>query len=642
MKYRADIDGLRAVAVWSVIFFHFQQRYPINGYMGVDVFFVISGYLITSIIQSDINNNNFSFRKFYLRRARRILPALFALLIFTTIVVYFLFLPGELFSYAKSLIATVGFGSNILFFFEEGYFDKSAIYKPLLHTWSLGIEEQFYIIFPVLLVILNKFFRNKVDYIVVFIAIVSLATNILFINYDMHSSAFYLLSARAWELFIGAALALTNMPTISNKKITEMLSILAAIIFMAGLLINVKDNQYPGYYALFPTIACALLIYSGSQNQDALIMRLLRMPVMTFMGKISYSLYLWHWPLLVLLSYYMLDYVPVYIRLLLIILCIAISFLSWKYIETPFRKKTLLKQDGRIFITSLAFMLVFCLVGLLLKTDHGMPQRFSPNISKLADAPILRNYKKVSVDGIDIRPWIIGSSMNPDDASFLLMGDSHSIAITPALEDMARSHNQTGLVIRNTGCFLLKKYIEVLPMKPCIDRVEDSMTLLKHSPNIKTVILAARWEEKANGKWEKRSKKNYSRETFLDYQEQGLVDLINYIHGLGKKVIIFAQVPQVFYKSNNVPSLLARINLYNRELDLRPTLENYMKKQKDIISMFERIKQKTGIDIIWPHKELCKQNFCDLTDGEISYYYDDDHLSVYGAKKIEYMFEPYF
>ena len=271
MHYRPDIDGLRAVAVWLVVLYHFQRRFEINGYMGVDIFFVISGFLITSIIQSGISNNKFSITDFYFRRIRRILPALCAVLSCTVIFSYFLFLPINYLSYAKSLIATVGFSSNIFFLHEAGYFDRDAVFKPLLHTWSLGVEEQFYIIFPVLLILFNQHFKKKVGLLILLLALISLSLNILFIYKGFQATAFYMLPMRAWELSIGSLLVLLKWPQLKKLWHIEILSCAAVIILFTGVLLPINLQDFPGVYALFPTIGTAILIYCGSVSQNTFL-----------------------------------------------------------------------------------------------------------------------------------------------------------------------------------------------------------------------------------------------------------------------------------------------------------------------------------------------------------------------------------
>ena len=262
MKYRADIDGLRAIAVLSVIFFHTGIPGFSGGFVGVDVFFVISGYLITSIILKDIQSGQFSIARFYERRIRRIFPALFPVISFTLVVATFLFDPISFESFGKSITATTIFGSNILFWRESGYFDASAITKPLLHTWSLAVEEQFYIFFPLLLIAINRFSKNRYFQWILGICVFSLLTSIYGV-YTHQVATFYLVPTRAWELLFGSLLSLGVIPELKSNVHRNIVSIigLGLIIFSVGF--YNESTLFPGISAMAPVMGSSFIIYSG-------------------------------------------------------------------------------------------------------------------------------------------------------------------------------------------------------------------------------------------------------------------------------------------------------------------------------------------------------------------------------------------
>lgn len=473
MIYRPDIDGLRAISVWLVILFHYQSSLPINGYVGVDIFFVISGYLITKIIQKEINENNFSISAFYIRRIRRILPALFVVLLTTFLMAYVLFLPKDFYSYALSLLSSLGFGANIFFWYESGYFDKSAIYKPLLHIWSLGVEEQFYIIFPLLLLWVNIKYKNHVFYILSGIVLLSFSINILNIEYEKSASAFYLLPSRAWELSIGSILAIIKIPNTNHRFWPELLSWIGGVSLVVGVIYPFEQQNFPGYFALFPTIGAALLIFSGSISNKLSLVRTLSLPPMIFMGKISYSLYLWHWPIYVYASYYMLDYVPVSIRIILLFLCVLLAVISWKYIEMPVRKKKVLPSNKILYISAVASFLILSICALIVMFTNGATYRFDKSINNIDDAPMMKDYNRTKVGNIEI--GMLGLEKDINQSDFMVIGDSHAIAIAPALHELALKYNKTGLLVTVSGCFLSKKYLNETPtLNSCIAHVETA------------------------------------------------------------------------------------------------------------------------------------------------------------------------
>jgi peptidoglycan/LPS O-acetylase OafA/YrhL len=302
MKYRSDIDGLRAVAVIPVILYHTDIEYFSGGYVGVDVFFVISGYLITKLLTDDLSRGHLSIRKFYERRIRRIFPALFTVLIFTLIVSSLILLPEDYISESYSALSAALFSANIYFWANSGYFDAPASALPLLHTWSLAVEEQFYIVFPLLLLTFKNANRNVLAIIFFVLFFVSLGISQWYVVNDT-KSAFYLPHSRAWELLIGAFLALGVLPDNRSRLMRETLSITGITLISWSVFTYTDKTPFPGFSALAPSIGAALIIYAGRSGRS-LPFHILTMKSIVFIGLISYSLYLWHWPIIVLTKYY--------------------------------------------------------------------------------------------------------------------------------------------------------------------------------------------------------------------------------------------------------------------------------------------------------------------------------------------------
>lgn len=382
MQYRQEIDGLRAVAVISVILCHAKLPYFSGGYIGVDVFFVISGYLITSIIYNDLEKNKFSFINFYERRARRILPALFILILATLPFAYYWMLPDELKNFGESVVATILFSNNVLLSMTSGYWDLSSQFKPLLHTWSLGVEEQYYLAFPVLLVVWHKLFGNKSILIELLILIVgSIIFSILFRD-SPHGANYYMLPSRAWELLIGSFVSFYiryESDLIKGKSILNLISLLGLVLILGSVRYFDASTPTPGLWTLLPTIGSALIILYAVEG--TLVNRVLSVRPVVFLGKISYSAYLWHWPLLSFAMIYSKNSPNILTNLLLCTISIFIAALSYKYVETPFRNKQRISRKI-IFTYSTVFSIFLLTPGFYLWRSYGDINRIYPNISK--------------------------------------------------------------------------------------------------------------------------------------------------------------------------------------------------------------------------------------------------------------------
>lgn len=367
MFYRPEVDGLRAVAVIPVILFHAGLPLFSGGFVGVDVFFVISGYLITSIILAEIARNDFSLIRFYERRARRILPALFAVMLVSVICSWFILLPSDMLDFSQSLIAVSIFSSNILFFLETSYWDTASELKPLLHTWSLAVEEQYYLIFPIFLMLAYGFGKRWLLSILVIISIVSLCIA-HFGSQSYPDAAFYLLPTRFWELALGAFLAFipTNydqhQERVSNvrKWLTELLGLLGLILIIYSCVAFDDHTPFPSLYTLVPTIGALLIIAFASAN--TIVGRLLSLKLFVGIGLISYSLYLWHQPVLAFARHVSFPEPDPLTLCVLILVIFILSILSWQFIEKPFRDKTLFNQKA-IFTFALLGSFIFILIG---------------------------------------------------------------------------------------------------------------------------------------------------------------------------------------------------------------------------------------------------------------------------------------
>jgi peptidoglycan/LPS O-acetylase OafA/YrhL len=434
LKYRPEIDGLRAVAVVPVILFHAGFDLFSGGYVGVDVFFVISGYLITTILVNDIENNRFSLVSFYERRARRILPALFFVMLLCIPFAWMWMLPSQLQSFSRSLIAVSLFSSNILFWRESGYFGAAAEEKPLLHTWSLAVEEQYYLLFPIFLFLTWRFGKNRLYWMIVVFAAISLLLSEWGWR-NVPNANFYLAPTRAWELFAGSIAAFIVQKNGVRKNNLLSLLGLAAITF--SIFAFGEETPFPSVYALIPVLGVLLLVLYGDANTFAA--KLLSMKVFVGIGVISYSAYLWHQPLFAFSRITSLETPNVLVMLTLSGCSLVLAYFSWRYVEAPFRSMSILSRN-LIFSISAFFMTLMVLLGLTgnFFAKEIAPGYFNPlneivgsvenkklqqeswgSLREISGNDQYANYN----NKYDIKDW---GDRNGDKKSLLLVGNSHS------------------------------------------------------------------------------------------------------------------------------------------------------------------------------------------------------------------------
>ncbi len=503
IQYRPDIDGLRAIAVLIVVLFHADVGFFSGGYIGVDVFFVISGYLITSIIVKDLEANKFSMLNFWVRRIRRIIPALLTVIIFCLIIGWFLFLPNDYKGVGQQVFAQSFFSSNILFYLQSGYFDSANEVKPLLHTWSLAVEEQFYLLFPITLFLLWKYLKKKHIPILISLAVlISLALSIYGVK-NHPSATFYLLPTRAWELLIGSLLVFLPSHAVRSSLFRNIIGMtgLSAIILPSFL--YTTDTGFPGLAALPPCIGTALLIWLH-QNNASYAQKLLSLKAIVFLGLISYSLYLWHWPAIVFTKYYFYEGASHNALALAVLFSFIAAILSWKFIERPFRNQQTIKLRNKAIYTLLGILIITAAGSFLLHTTKGAPNRLSPNVLHLANAANDKNPKQAECNRPSLEVIKKGRSCQTNknqEPSFILWGDSHADAIAPLFYELSEKHKTNGYVLTYDGCPPIlgvgqdKRNADFY----CEDFNKEVFNFIKSS-NIKTVILVSAWGNWLNNK----------------------------------------------------------------------------------------------------------------------------------------------
>tara|TARA_A100001015_G_scaffold4487_1_gene5757 strand:- start:959 stop:2851 length:1893 start_codon:yes stop_codon:yes gene_type:complete len=379
--YRPEIDGLRAISIIGVVLFHFEFPYVSGGYLGVDVFIVISGFLITAFIFNRLKINEFSFSQFLYRRAKRLLPSFFLVLFLSLIFAYFIFLPDNLINFSRSLISSTFLSSNFFFWLNSGYWDESNS-NPLLHTWSLSLEWQFYFLFSLFCLFLWKLEKSKLSRVTIILFILLFFSSLFVaIIFKERNSSFFLLPFRLYEFFIGSFVYFIIHKRFSFvEKNKNILSFFAILFVLLSFIIFDSQSNIPGYISLIPCLSTGLLIYiSGSKMHNFLKNRIL-----VYLGLISYSLYLYHWPIWIFLSWINIVEISFFIKLILIVLSVFLSILNYHFIENPMRKNFQIKNYKKLILISIFIIIV--LAPFQLMSEKGYPDRFTKKKKDLIEA----------------------------------------------------------------------------------------------------------------------------------------------------------------------------------------------------------------------------------------------------------------
>ncbi len=488
-KYRPDIDGLRALAVYSVILFHLKLELADNfkltgGFIGVDIFFVISGFLISSIILSEIDKNKFSIANFYNRRARRILPIYILISLVSSFFSFIIFLPGDLLEYSKSLMSSIFFSSNFFFWKNTGYFFDDNELKPLIHTWSLSVEEQFYIIFPVCLLIGLKYFKKLILPILIVIFLISLILSQIESSQGSAGS-FFLLPTRAWELISGVLCCfyLRKKKKQVNIFIKDFLSFLGLIIIFLSIYFFNENFSHPGLITLFPVFSTMLIIIFCDEN--TFTYKVLSNKVFVFNGLISYSLYMWHQPFIAFLNYYK-NSVSLLEKIVLIFIIFMSSVLSWKFIEKPARDFSFI--NNKFYYKLLTFMiLILLLISFYGIKSKGLIYKYEKN-----DHHLLLNDNQygryVWKNSSKFKDKLFRENM---DKNILIIGDSFSQDILNSfLENDILRKNELSWFGINSGCKKSIRDIECLNGK-----LDEDKLLINNIKNANLILLSMSWTD---------------------------------------------------------------------------------------------------------------------------------------------------
>lgn len=622
MRYRREIDGLRAVAVVPVILFHAGFESFQGGFVGVDVFFVISGYLITSIIAAEVERDDFSIARFYERRARRILPALYLVMAVCVPLAWMWLLPRDMEDFSQSLVAVSVFLSNVLFWSETGYFATASELKPLLHTWSLAVEEQFYVLFPLLLAFLWRFGKTRVSIVLTVTMAISLAAAQAWSTTNP-AAAFFLLPTRAWELAMGAllALAVPRQPMFKQKTAAEILSCAGLLLIAWSIATLDKDTPFPGIHALPSTVGTALIIAFGWPGTA--MGRMLGSRLLVAIGLISYSAYLWHQPLFAFARHRSITEPTDAVLLALSALALALAALSWRFVERPFRKNEAFSRR-QIFLLGALGSVAFSVLGLAGYFTEGHVQRFSAiPYAEITGFPELGSgYCFYSVDS---RPRLsVGQSGlqctlgNPGaDKKAVLFGDSFGGHYEPLWDVVGKDLDLAVRAVTTNWCHpdVSDDFVGPPRSRAKEQCAVNRQYLGDHAGDFDVVILAANWGE-----------------LLLQNKLQGSLDLIRQFSERDKLIVIMP-APKRFdidagrlflkswfrgipFDSTQIPQTRDQFALSaNAALkQLADSLPNVIFVDRDDLFAVDGVPS-------------------DVTDDGIPFTLDGRHISTYGSQK---------
>lgn len=646
ITYRKDIDGLRSIAVTSVVLYHAGIAFASGGYVGVDIFYVISGYLITGIITTELKEGQFSILSFYDRRIRRIFPALFVMSFFTSVFAWFLLMPVDFKEYGESLTAMSLFGSNVYFFIKSGYFDQGAELRPLLHTWSLAVEEQYYVIFPMLMIMLFRVRKSIISAVCASLWAASLIANLWEIHVDP-TADFYLPWFRAWELFTGSLLAFRIVPSSENKMACESVSVLGLAMIVFPIFLYTPRTLFPGVAAIPPDIGTALLVYA-SERVETVISRVLSSAPCVFIGLISYSFYLWHWPIFVFTRYAQGSDLTQFEGATLAAVAMFMGYLSWRFIE-PLRKTS---TGGRkpVFVAATFCLIVGVGFGVSGRIGNGLPMRLPAEIAKIGMVGLDINPNRNSCDNrapkrLDADEVChLGARGAP--VTFAVIGDSFGDAFVPGVAAMAQERGQAGLVITKGGCVPLFETSQ--DAGSCQAFMDATVRLLKRHPEVNTVILVGRWTTVSEGTRFGADKvmdmfisddetSNMGYEENRRVLERGLKRTLKELSD--RRVFITAFIPE---QAVNVPRTMALRRYFGLNSDVSVARSTFDQRQKFMVELLSKLRAQYQFSVIDVGSKLCDATRCRSAENGVPIYVDDNHLSHHEAVALRELFAPAF
>jgi peptidoglycan/LPS O-acetylase OafA/YrhL len=661
MLYRGEIDGLRAFAVLPVIFYHSGLEGLTGGFVGVDVFFVISGYLITTLISEELSSRGeFSFVSFYERRARRLLPALFAMILVCVPLAWIILLPLDLIDFSESVVATTLFSSNILFYSKSGYFDAASDFRPLLHTWTLAVEEQFYLFFPLFFV---YFIKSKKRFLNISIALMFAASlfSAVLLSSIKPTAAFFLLPTRLWEFLIGTCTALflfrSESHALPSRSFCELGGWLGFFLILFSYVTFSHDTRHPSFFTLVPTVGTALVIIFTGRTTTLTIF--LRHKTFVSIGLVSYGAYLWHQPVFAFARHWVLVGLNPSLSVMLIGVTFALAYLSWRFIETPCRSPVSIPRQPLLFLV-LVTAFLFVGAGSFSISNDGFKTRLPPNtVWQTLGEKTRANGDVCEMSPLTAHPGIVSCEFGDrsSERRVVLYGDSHAQAIAGTLGEELSKLGIRGVHVGISGCHVVPAMVDTKDDIGSASNCAEKFRILKNylSELNSPIILISRWtfrlypidgvidempSRNSDGGRERESYREYAvySNSKLDYTAEGkkaaVGHLLRGVIETGNPIVLIYPVPEISW---DIAALNLRYWTYNKALLMEISIPytDYLSRNKFIIDIFDRHVESPNVIPIKPADIFCntfRENRCVAQFKGVPYYYDDDHLSDDGAK----------
>ena len=623
MTFRNDINGLRAIAVLSVVIFHFFESALPGGFVGVDVFFVISGFLMTAIICNKLEKDAFNLWEFYYSRANRIIPALVTLCSVLIILGWLFLSPYEYSELGKQVASSVTFTSNILYYTQSGYFSSNSMENWLLHTWSLSVEWQFYILYPLAIFIIHRFVGLKaLRSLVPVMALISLSLSI-WLTPKNPSLAYFVLPTRAWEMLAGGVVFL--FPMKMNSRLKLVVTLLGIFAIALSCFIFSENTLWPGYAALLPAVGAALIICANHQKN-----LVLNKSAMQLIGSWSYSIYLWHWPFVVAIYTYKLG---IEYSVLCFALSILMGFLSFKFIESVSFTNKGISLKERLTNKSVLSSITVALLGLTIFVSTGFiqlaPAQYQTLISDVQPSP-LRNRCHIESHQ---PPENACTYFHEENAKWATFGDSHSVELAFALGTELKQLNEGIMHFSFSDC--APAYGMPHSFSKCAKWYNESIDYISTNAEIENVVFVHRYSSQIVGG----SNKAYPNQPNSNRTERTHLLL----HNIDRAIAKLAATKQNVFIIYPIPELPQNITrLIDKELEANNNFEHiagteydwYTKRNEVIIKHFENASYPSNVVFIEPAKQFCGNDYCFSVKNGRSLYFDDDHPSLFGASQI--------
>ena len=634
MTYRPDIDGLRAISILAVVLFHAGFGVGEGGYVGVDVFFVISGFLITTLILNGLAKGSFTLLGFYERRVRRLLPAAMPVLVATILFAWAFYTDPVFQNFAKSAIAFITHTANWYFLFTTGYFGTHPDAQPLLHGWSLAVEEQFYLLYPLLLMWLVTQPKGWLQSVILALALLSFGYSTIELWQGNAAVAFFSSFSRFWELMAGALIAVFPRPEFSARSTSHMRLAGLILVLIAIFAFN-ANTPFPGPAALIPVSGAVLLLAANPAHKD-FVARTLEWGPIVYLGKISYGWFLWHWPVFGMLRMVILDPSAPH-EAVGIPVSLALASLSYHLLEKPIRMRQLLPRGRAIAALLAVTTIVVGSIGLYGWLSQGWPGRFSPDVQRIARVGSKLPpdpggcYRRGGERAKTLDFCRVGNTAR-DGVDLLLWGDSHAGSMIPALKDYTKSRDLSLVIATRGDCLPLFGVwrSKDKARKEC-PKFNDAVRRYIEKNDVRAVLIVARWWVYFDGvQW----LHDGTRDTFdfrpsVEIFESGLKKTLQDLSGV--RVGILEQVPEQSIRAPSAYLVLWRLGQPVNSRALGKV--EYREQQARVDEVLDRIEKDVSFTRISPAQHLCvADDRCIVMHNKRLLYFDDDHLNLAGSR----------